>query len=131
VEHDATANALLARILLEQGKAAARGAADRADSLSQRAGDRISRFEATLASARVMAGSGDTAGALQRLQSLLAEAKTHGYLQFEYEARLALGQIEMKAGRTAAATARLAALEQDARAKGFQLMAGKAAKSRG
>ena len=131
VENDATANALLARILFEQGNAAARGAADRAVSLSQRAGYRLPRFDATLASARVMAGSGDAAGAQQQLQSLLAEAHTHGYLPYEYEARLALGQIEMKTGRTAAAGARLAALEKDARARGFQLVAGKAAKSRG
>jgi hypothetical protein len=55
----------------------------------------------------------------------------HGYLPYEYEARLALGQIDVKAGRIAAAGVRLAALEKEARAKGFQLIAGKAAKSRG
>jgi eukaryotic-like serine/threonine-protein kinase len=132
VENDAAANAVLARILLEQGNAAAaRGASDRALSLSQRAGNRLPRFEATLASARVLAGAGDTAGAQQRLQSLLAEVQRHGYLPYEYEARLALGQIDVKAGRIAAAGVRLAALEKEARAKGFQLIAGKAAKSRG
>jgi hypothetical protein len=110
--------------MLKQSRIAdAQTTADRAVTLSKRSGSRQPRFDAELASARVLDASGKSVEALKRLEALLAEAKKCGYLNYEYEARLALGEVEMKAGKPVAGRARLSALHHDATSAGFHLIA--------
>jgi hypothetical protein len=82
-----------------------------------------------LANGRALAAAGKGAEAVQRLDAVLAEARKHGYLIYEYQARLALGEAEMKSGKTTAGRTRLAALDQDATKTGFLLVARKAKKA--
>jgi serine/threonine protein kinase/tetratricopeptide (TPR) repeat protein len=131
-ENGAVAHALLATILLDEGKTAdARSAAERAISLSRQSASRVPRFEATLASARVLGATSRAPEAVKRLESMLTETGKYGYILFEYQARLALGTIDMQSGSVGAGRARLDALEKEARARGFQLIAAKSAKARG
>ena len=106
-DNQAAASALLTLIMLKQSRIAdAQTTAERAVTLSRRSGNRQPRFDAELASARVLAASGKSTEALKRLEGLLAEAKKYGYLNYEYEARLALGEVGNKAGKPAAGRAR-------------------------
>jgi hypothetical protein len=91
----------------------------------------VPRFEATLASARVLGATARAPEAVKRLESMLTETGKYGYILFEYQARLALGTIDMQSGSVGAGRARLDALEKEARARGFQLIAAKSAKARG
>jgi tetratricopeptide (TPR) repeat protein/TolB-like protein len=128
-DNQATAQALLTVILLRQGRVAdAQKTAEQAITLSRQSGNRQARFDGELANARALAALGKGALGLNRLESVLAEAKKYGYLNYEYQARLALGEIEMKSGRTAAGGARLSALQRDATRSGFLLLARKAEK---
>jgi hypothetical protein len=123
---------VLAAVLLDEGKTAeAQSTAERAISLSQRSASRVPRFEATLASARVLGATGRTPEALKKLDSMLTETRKYGYLAYEYQTRLELGRIEMQTGSIVAGRARLAALEKEARARGFELIADKSGKARG
>jgi hypothetical protein len=71
-----------------------------------------------LALARTDAAEKRFPEALERIRSLLAEAREHGHVLASLESRLALGEVEVLAGSpTAAGT--LKALEDDAREKGF------------
>jgi ATP/maltotriose-dependent transcriptional regulator MalT len=124
---EAQSDALLAKVLLQQGKIKdAQDAADRAVVLAQKL-DRTSRFEAAIAAARVDMGAGKFAEAKNKLAPVLAQATEKGYLLYVFDARLALGEVALKSRQTGAARAQLAALEKDARAKGFLLTARKAA----
>src|SRR5437764_976779 len=121
-ENGAWANAMLTRNLLGQGKIPeARQVADRAVALSLQSSNRYPRFEAALASARVMTALGNTAMAERKAASVLAEARKYGYIGYEFEARLVLGEVEIRSPRRSAGQARLAALEKDASTKGFRL----------
>lgn len=122
------AQTILSRALLAQGKAKqAKVAADHAISLSQKTADRISRFEAAIASAEVNAESGQTAEAIKALESTAKEARLHGYLEYELETQLHLDKIELHSGHPTAGKASLKKLQGDAQAKGFLLLAHKAA----
>ncbi len=122
------AQTILSRALLAQGKGKeAKVAADHAISLSQKTTDRISRFEATIASAEVNAESGQTAEAIKALESTGSEARLYGYIEYELETQLHLDKIELHSGHPTAGKARLKKLQGDAQAKGFLLLAHKAA----
>jgi eukaryotic-like serine/threonine-protein kinase len=130
-ESGAVANAWLSAALLEQGKTGdAAAAAERAASLARGGASRGPRFDAAMASARVLSTTGKAPDAVTKLESTIAEAKRYGYLAYELQARLVLGRIEMRSG-SAGAAARLAALERDARAKGFVLVADNARREAG
>jgi hypothetical protein len=125
-DNEAWSQAALARNLLGAGNLQeAQSAASRAMALSQQTAGRVTRFEATLADARVNAKSGKWAQAREELESMLSSARKFGYLSYEYQARLALAEIDLWAG-SASAPAHLAALERDARAQGFLLVANQA-----
>jgi hypothetical protein len=130
LDNQGAAQALLTLILLKQGRLAdAQKTAEQAITLSRQSGNRLARFDAELANARVLAASGKGAEALSRLEAVLTEAKKYGYLGYEYQARLALGEVEMKSGRATAGRARLAALDKEATSTGFLLIARKAEKA--
>jgi tetratricopeptide (TPR) repeat protein/TolB-like protein len=129
VESSASANAFLARVLVATGGTGAKAAAQRATALAEQSGNRVSRFEATLITARVAAASGNFVEAARHAELVLTEARKYGYVPYQYEARLALGEIEMASGKPDG-TARLDALERDAREKGYGLIARKAAGAR-
>jgi ATP/maltotriose-dependent transcriptional regulator MalT len=127
LDNQVAAQALLTSIMLKQERLAdAQKTAEQAITLSRQSGNRLARFDAELANARVLTASRKGAEALPRLEAVLAEAKKYGYLIYEYQARLALGEAEMKSGKTAAGRARLAALDKDATGTGFLLIARKA-----
>jgi eukaryotic-like serine/threonine-protein kinase len=131
IEDEIWANAVLARVLLAQGRSAdAEKELDTATGRGANIQNEEVRLKLALATASVRAPLGspaDQAAASNSLEAMLAQAKKHGFVGYQLEARLVLGEIEMKSSQTAAGRARLAALEKDARAKGFLLIAGKAA----
>jgi serine/threonine protein kinase/tetratricopeptide (TPR) repeat protein len=123
----AQAYADLARTLLAQGNVQeAKATADHAMALSQKGGDLIARFEATLASAAVDTALRKTADATRHLENLHVETSSHGYANYELEARLRLGVLELQSGKVSAGQGRLEQLQKDAQAKGFLLIARKA-----
>ena len=87
----------------------------------------------SMAAARVRAASGDAddkAKATERLNSLIAEATSAGFVSEAMEGRLALGEIEVASGNRAAGVAELQTLERDAATKGYRLIEQKAAAAR-
>ena len=115
--------------MLKQGRLAdAQKTAEQAITLSRQSGNRLARFDAELANARVLAASGKSAEALARLEAVLTEAKKYGYLGYEYQARLALGEVEINRGsnRRASPTRRS---RQGCNQTGFLLIARKAEKA--
>jgi len=84
-----------------------------------------------IAAARVRTASGHYADrgfiaeATALLNAALSDAKTHGYLGYQFDARLTLAELKMKSGRIAEGRKELTVLEHDARAKGFMLVASK------
>jgi tetratricopeptide (TPR) repeat protein len=126
----AWANAVLAKNLLGQQKLPeAHRAADRAVALSLQASDRVPRFEATLAAARVMAASRQTAQSRKQAQSVLAEAGRMGYRPYEFEARLLIAELDLASSRSSVGEASLTRLARDATSSGFLLIAKRASNS--
>jgi tetratricopeptide (TPR) repeat protein/TolB-like protein len=79
--------------------------------------------------ARIKAAEGQTAEAVQILNTVITDARKIGYLGPQFEARLALGQIEVETGKVSAGRERLSVLAREARAKGFLRTARQAASS--
>jgi eukaryotic-like serine/threonine-protein kinase len=125
----AIAYSILCRALLAQKQISeAESYADKAVELSLKNPDRTSRFEASLAKARVLAARNKYSEANKVASIVLAEAHKFGYVPYELEATFVIAEIEVSSGKTAAGKARLEALRQAASAKGFNLVAQKAAK---
>ncbi len=129
---------LLGQALLGQGKgAAAKEAMQHAQSLAAKSQSPEVRWRAAIAAARVETAEKDigySAGenaTRKELTAVIARSRDLGYKRTELDARLALAEIEMKSGQTTTGRAHLAAIETDAKAKGYNLIARKAASSRG
>jgi serine/threonine protein kinase/tetratricopeptide (TPR) repeat protein len=94
------------------------------------------RLPFAIAVARVLAASSHYTDAQEIAESrrildlALRDAKSHGYLGYEFEARLALGELETKVDAGSKGREQLAVLEREARGKGFLLIARQAAESR-
>lgn len=130
-DDETTGLSLLARALLEQGRAdEAAKAIEQGRGIVAKGQNDAVRRDYELAAARVRAARGDVSGARRTVETGVARAKERGLVAAELEARLALGEIEMAYGEAAAAGALLAALEKDAAGKGFQLIAREAARAR-
>lgn len=113
-------NALLARVLLAEGKSAE--ATQLASEAVQRAKSRPSRqqqFDAALAMATVQAASGRFSDASKAAQEVLTQATRYGMVGYQFEARLALAQTLARSGKNAQARSLATPLVKDARAKGF------------
>jgi serine/threonine protein kinase/tetratricopeptide (TPR) repeat protein len=75
---------------------------------------------------RIRAALGHAAEAEKILKATLTQAKTSGYVTYEYHARLALAEIVLGSGKLAEGRGQLRALEKEARAGNFLLAAAKA-----
>jgi DNA-binding winged helix-turn-helix (wHTH) protein/tetratricopeptide (TPR) repeat protein len=123
-----SANTLLSRALLTQGKVDEAGkAVERGANLSLTSADPALKLPAQLQQARVeMAGASPSksrlAAAQQRLESVITTARRLGYHNLEYEARLALGELELKTN-TSLARKNLTALVSETRSLGLELLA--------
>jgi eukaryotic-like serine/threonine-protein kinase len=129
---------ILARALLAEGKvAAAKEAKQHARLLAAKSQNPAIRWQTAIVAARV-----DTAGkdavnsasvlsARKELAAIIIKSRKLGYKGFELDARLVLAEIEMKTGQTTAGRALLTGIEADAKAKGYNLIARKAASTRG
>jgi tetratricopeptide (TPR) repeat protein len=130
LDHEAAANAVLARSLFDQGRLLdAQSAIERATALSGKGQNRLDRLPLAIMAGRIRASSvkpAEVAEAVKTLRGLLEESTRLGYIGYQFETRLVLGEIEMRSGKTAAGRAGLAALENEATAKNFLLMARKA-----
>jgi tetratricopeptide (TPR) repeat protein len=119
--------AFLSRSLVEQGKIAeAQQAVAKANSLSEKSSDVITRLDFEIASAEVMAAAKDFVGAEHRARSALTESQRLGLVHTHLEASLALGEIQMAGRNPDAGRAMLQRVAKDARAKGFTFIAAKA-----
>ncbi len=122
-------NALLARVLLAQGKTAEAGrlAADAV----QRAKSRPSRppqFDAALALAGIEMTEGRFSDAAKGAQEVLNLASRYGYTGYQMESRLTLTQVLAGSGKASQARIQAASLQKDARAKGYGRIEREAAK---
>ena len=125
-------NALLARVLLAQGKTSE---ADRlaADAV-QKARSRPSRppqFDAALGLAAVQTPEGKFADAAKAAQEVLNLASRYGYAGYQMESRLTLAQVLARSGKVSQARVQAASLQKDARAKGYGRIEREAAKLAG
>jgi DNA-binding winged helix-turn-helix (wHTH) protein/tetratricopeptide (TPR) repeat protein len=131
---EAAAYLLLSRALLAQGRLVeAHATVEKAVADANESHYRELEMLSSMAAARVRAASGgadDKAKAMERLNSLIAEATSAGFVSESLEGRLALGEIEMASGNKAAGVAELETLEKDAAARGYRLIAQKAAAAR-
>jgi len=131
---EAAAYLLLSRALLGQGKLSeARASVEKAVAAAGESHYRELEMLSSMAAARVRAASGnadDKAKATERLNSLIAEATSAGFVSEVMEGRLALGEIEVASGNRAVGVAELQTLERDAATKGYRLIEQKAAAAR-
>jgi eukaryotic-like serine/threonine-protein kinase len=131
---EAAAYLLLSRALLAQGKLGeARASVEKAVAAAGESHYRELEMLSSMAAARVGAASGDAgdkAKATERLNSLIAEATSAGFVSEAMEGRLALGEIEVASGNTALGVAELQTLEKDAATRGYRLIEQKAAAAR-
>ena len=130
-DDEARGQAVLARVLLAEGKAAeAKTVMHRAEALASKSQNVEIRWRVAVAAART-AGVGENHSATlltqRRLATIIDEAERRGFFGVELDARLALAEIEMKTGQTFVARTHLAAIETDAKAKGYDLVARRAA----
>jgi eukaryotic-like serine/threonine-protein kinase len=125
---------VLARTLLAERKLAqARKIIDQAVAAANRTHFRELQMTASITAANVLAESGnpqDGKAAALRLDKLIAEATSAGYVDAEMEARLSLGQIEMISGNRVKGAEQLESLEKDASTAGYRLIAQNAAAAR-
>jgi hypothetical protein len=131
INDQALASALLARILLLQGRSAeALAMAERALSVSTNA-DASVRLSVAVTAARIRLGADrkSIAQVVANLKSTIATARKFGYFGTELEARLMLGEIEMKSGAVTRGRVQLRAVKKDASDRGFVVLARKAASS--
>lgn len=88
---------------------------------------------AAITQANVLARSGKPGGgrtAARRLDELVSEATSGGYMNAEMEARLSLGRVEITSGNRAQGVQQLESLEKDAANAGYRLIATNAAAAR-
>ena len=130
-DDEARGQAVLARALLAEGKAAeAKTAMQRAEVLGSKSQNVEIRWRVAIAAARTAGvGKDHTATLLtqKQLAAIIDQAERRGFFGVELDARLALAELEMKAGQTLVARTHLAAVETDAKAKGYDLVARRAA----
>jgi serine/threonine protein kinase/tetratricopeptide (TPR) repeat protein len=113
-------HALLARVLLAQGKTAEAGrlATDSVQMAKSRP-SRPPQFDAALALASVRTVEGKFADAAKVAQEVLNLASRYGYAGYQMESRLVLAQVLARSGKASRARVQAAALQKDARAKGY------------
>jgi serine/threonine protein kinase/tetratricopeptide (TPR) repeat protein len=122
------AQALLVYSLLAQGKRdEAEKTAREGMNLAAESGDREAKILAAVADARVRTAARRPLEAIERLRTVLSEARKLGILATQFEVRLAMGEAQMKAGNWTLANAELSSLEHDAKKRGFYLTARKVA----
>jgi eukaryotic-like serine/threonine-protein kinase len=125
---------VLSRALLAQGRVADAGRiVNRVVVAANDTHVRELEVGAAITAANVLAQSGTPGGgmaAARRLDKLIAEAGTAGYVDAEMEARLSLGRVEMISGNRVLGVAQLESLEKDAATAGFRLIAQNAAAAR-
>ena len=121
------ANALLARILLAQGKLAdAQKEFSEVHDLLAKSQDLSVHLRASVAEAQLAAADGRPQDAIRILQTTIASARKSGYLGYQLESQLALGEVEKTSGKTTAGVSQLAVVRKQAQMKGFSLIADKA-----
>ncbi|MGA8149524.1 MAG: protein kinase [Terriglobales bacterium] len=126
-----SAQALLSKSLLQQGKIKEAGAALAAGlRLSENTRDVTVRLPLNLAHAYVQAGANNFAGAENSARQVLAQAHCLGFFRLELEASLALGEVQMQGRNPEQGRERLEETEKTARSKGFELIARKASAAR-
>jgi tetratricopeptide (TPR) repeat protein/TolB-like protein len=113
-------HALLARVLLAQGKTAEAGrlATDSVQMAKSRR-SRPPQFDAALALAGVQTAEGKFGYAAKATQEVLNLASRYGYTGYQMESRLVLAQVLAGSGKTSQARLQAASLQKDARAKGY------------
>jgi len=125
---------VLARTLLARGETAeAEKIINKALMAANQTHFRELEVTASITAANVLANSGKPGGgkeAALRLDKLISEATTAGYVDEEMEARLVLGQIEMISGDRVKGMEQLDSLEKDAATAGYRLIAQNAAAAR-
>jgi eukaryotic-like serine/threonine-protein kinase len=121
------ADALLARILLAQGKFAdAQKEFSEVHDLLAKSQDLSVRLRASVAEAQLAAAGGQPQDAIRILQTTIATARKFGYLGYQLESQLALGEVETTSGRARAGMSLLAEVRRQAQQRGLQLIAYKA-----
>ena len=125
-------NALMARVLLAQGKTAEaeRLAADAVQMAKSRP-SRPPQFDAALALAAVEMAERKFGDAAKAGQEALNLASRYGYTGYQMELRLMLTQLLARSGKTSQARVQAASLQRDARAKGYGRIEREAAKLAG
>jgi len=123
-------NALLARVLLAQGKTAEAGRlASDAVQMAKSRPSRPPQFDAALALASVQKAEGKFADASKAAQDVLNLATRYGYVGYQMESRLVLAQVLARSGKMSQARVQAAALQKDARARGYGRIERAAAKA--
>jgi len=120
-------NALLARVLLAEGKTAE--ASQLASETVQKAKTRPSRpqqFDAALALSEVLAAQRKFPDATKHAEDVLIAANRYGYAGYQLEARLSQIRVLAESGKAQAARAQASALGRDARLRGYGRIAGDA-----
>lgn len=126
------ASLALAEALLAQGKLAE--AKERARALMEAAtasGNAGLAADYSILSARILAASGDTTGALAALEKSRLANSRNTLVEHDFRIRLAAGQIEIKGGRAKTGRTQLLALAKEANARGFGLVSRLAAEAAG
>jgi serine/threonine protein kinase/tetratricopeptide (TPR) repeat protein len=121
------ANALLARILLAQGKLAdAQKEFSGVHDLLAKSQDLSVHLRASVADAQLAAADGRSQEAIRILQATIGSARKSGYLGYQLESQLALGEVETASGKITAGLSQIADVRKQAQMKGFRLIANKA-----
>ena len=122
-------NALLARVLLAQGKPteAGRLAAD-ALRMAKSRPSRPPQFDAALALAGVQTAEGKFGDAAKAAQEVLNQSSRYGYTGYQMQSRLVLTQVLARSGKASQSRAQAASLQKDARVKGYGRIEREAAK---
>jgi ATP/maltotriose-dependent transcriptional regulator MalT len=122
-------NALLARVLLAQGKTAeASRLASDAVQMAKSRPSRPQQFDAALALAGVQTAEGKFGDAVKAAQEVLNLASRYGYTGYQMESRLVLARVLAGSGKTSQARVQAASLQKDARARGYGRIEREAAK---
>lgn len=135
MKDETAADLVLARTLLAQRKVRqAEKIISQAVAAANQTHFRELQMAASITAANVLASSGkpgDSRAAALRLDKLINEATSAGYIDAEMEARLSLGQVEIVSGDRAQGVEQLESLEKDAATAGYRLIALDAAAARG
>lgn len=125
---------VISQALLAQGQVLqAEKIVDQAVTVAKETQVRELEVAAAITQANVLARSGkpgDGKTAAQRLDELVSEATSAGYMNAEMEARLSLGRVEITSGNRAQGVQQLESLEKDAADAGYRLIATNAAAAR-